>query len=51
MAGLRRLQSLPMTQIRPSQVEAFSRLFRAKLRQKKATFGRSYLHAWSIRSS
>ena len=45
MAGLRRLQSLPVERILPSRVEAFSKIIRAKLRDRTSSFARDYLHA------
>ena len=45
MAGLRRLQQLPVEQVLPSQVETFSRVMRAKLRDRASPFARDYLHA------
>ncbi len=45
MAGLRRLQLLPVDRVLPSQVEAFSKVVRAKLRDRSSSFARDYLHA------
>ena len=45
MAGLRRRQLLPVERILPSQVQAFSKVVGAKLRDKSSTFARDYLHA------
>jgi site-specific DNA recombinase len=45
MAGLRRLQLLPVEQVLPSQVEAFSKVIRAKLRDQSSRFAKDYLHA------
>lgn len=45
MAGLRRLQQLPSEQVLPSQVEAFSKVVRAKLRDRGSPFARDYLRA------
>ena len=45
MAGLRRLQLLPLQRIQPRQVETFSKVIRAKLRDRSSPFARSYLHA------
>ena len=45
MAGLRRLQLLPVDRVLPSQVEAFSKVVRAKLRDRSSSFERDYLHA------
>ena len=45
MAGLRRRQAVPVARIAPSQIEAFSRVMRAKLRDKSSTFAKDYLSA------
>ena len=45
MAGLRRRQAVPVARIPPSQIEAFSRVMRAKLRDKSSTFAKDYLSA------
>ena len=45
MAGLRRLQMLPAARILPSQVQAFSKIVRSKLRDRSSSFGRDYLRA------
>ena len=45
IAGLRRLQALPVERILPSQVEAFGKLIGKKLRDRSAAFGRDYLRA------
>ena len=45
MAGLRRRQALPIERVLPSQVEAFSKVICAKLRDKTSTFAKDYLTA------
>ncbi len=45
MAGLRRLQQLPFEQVLPSQVDAFSKAIRAKLRDRASPFAKDYLRA------
>jgi hypothetical protein len=45
MAGLRRLQHLPLERILPSQVEAFSKVMRRRLHDRSSTFARDYLRA------
>jgi len=45
MAELRRLQLLPIDRVLPSQVEEFSKVVRAKLRDRSSSFARDYLHA------
>ena len=45
MAGLRRLQTLPLERILPSQVEAFGKVMRRRLRDRSSTFARDYLRA------
>jgi site-specific DNA recombinase len=45
IAGLRRLQALPVERILPSQVEAFGSLIGRRLRDRTSTFGRDYLRA------
>jgi site-specific DNA recombinase len=45
LAGLRRLQSLSLRHVQPAQVELFSKLIRAKLRDQRSRFAREYLHA------
>jgi site-specific DNA recombinase len=45
MASLRRLEQLPVDHVLPSQVEAFSKVVRAKLRDRASPFARDYLHA------
>ena len=45
MAGLRRLQTLPFERILPSQVEAFGKVMRRRLRDRSSTFARDYLRA------
>lgn len=43
MAGLRRVQAMPIERILPSQVQAFSKALRAKLRDRSSTFAKDYL--------
>ena len=44
-AGLRRLQTLPVERILPSQVEAFGTLMGKRLRDRSSAFGKNYLRA------
>jgi len=43
--GLRRLQTLPVERILPSQVEAFGTLIGKRLRDRSSSFGKDYLRA------
>jgi site-specific DNA recombinase len=45
IAGLRRLQTLPVERILPSQVEAFGTLIGKRLRDRSSAFGKDYLRA------
>jgi site-specific DNA recombinase len=45
IAGLRRLQTLPVERILPSQVAAFGDLIGKRLRDRSSSFGRDYLRA------
>jgi hypothetical protein len=45
MAGLRRRQALPAARILPSQVAAFSKVLRARLRDRASGFAKDYLRA------
>ena len=45
MAGLRRLQALPLKYIQPAQVQAFSKVIQAKLQDRASGFARDYLRA------
>ncbi len=45
MAGLRRVQALPIERVLPSQIEAFSRAIRAKVQDRGSTFAKDYLRA------
>ncbi len=45
MAGLRRRQALPLARILPSHVAAFSKVIRARLRDKSSGFAKDYLRA------
>ena len=45
IAGLRRLQTLPVERILPSQVQAFGILIGKRLRDRTLAFGRDYLRA------
>ena len=45
MASIRRSQALPADRVLPSQVGAFSKVIRAKLRDRSSTFARDYLRA------
>jgi site-specific DNA recombinase len=45
IAGLRRLQTLPLERILPSQVEAFGIITGKRLRDRASAFGRDYLRA------
>jgi site-specific DNA recombinase len=45
IAGLRRLQTLPVERILPSQVQAFGTLIGKRLRDRTLAFGRDYLRA------
>ncbi len=44
MAGLRRIQALPIERVLPSQVSVFSRVIRAKLQDRSSPFAKDYLH-------
>ena len=44
IAGLRRVQNLPSAAVLPSQIEAFSRVMRAKLQDRSSAFAKDYLH-------
>ncbi len=45
LTGLRQVQAVPIERVLPSQVERFSRVIRAKLRDRTSPFARDYLHA------
>ena len=45
MAGLRRRQALPLARILPSHVAAFSKVMRARLRDRASGFAKDYLRA------
>ena len=45
MAGVRRRQALPAARIPPNQVAAFSKLLRARLRDRASGFAKDYLRA------
>lgn len=45
IAGVRGRQGLPVERILPSQVEAFSKIVRAKLRDRSTAFAKDYLRA------
>ena len=45
MAGLRRRQALPLARILPSHVTAFSKVIRARLRDRTSGFAKDYLRA------
>src|SRR5258706_5800326 len=45
IAGLRRLKTLPVERILPSQVEAFGIIIGKRLRDRASAFGRDYLRA------
>ena len=45
MAGLRRRHALPLARVLPSQVSAFSKVIRAKLRDRSSTFAKDYLRS------
>ncbi len=45
LAGLRKIQALPIERVLPSQVNVFSRVIRAKLQDRSSPFAKDYLHA------
>ena len=45
MASLRRRHALPVARVLPSQVSAFSKVIRAKLRDRSSTFAKDYLRS------
>ncbi|MEK7437837.1 MAG: hypothetical protein AAB150_13255 [Pseudomonadota bacterium] len=45
MASLRRRHALPLARVLPIQVSAFSKVIRAKLRDRSSTFAKDYLRS------